>query len=48
MVADGTNEPAEPSVPAARLQAVIKLLYPEEMTPTAKRMLERVIAEYTH
>jgi hypothetical protein len=32
-------------VPVERLRALITLLYPEEMTPTAKRMIERVIEE---
>ena len=32
-------------VPVERLRALIRLLYPEEMTPTAKRMIEKVIEE---
>jgi hypothetical protein len=27
----------------AQLRACIRLLYPEEMTPTAKRMLEKIL-----
>jgi len=26
-----------------RIRAAIKLLYPDEMTPTAKRVLERIL-----
>lgn len=33
-------------VPVARLHALLRLLYPDEMTPTAKRMFEQVIAEH--
>jgi hypothetical protein len=29
-----------------RLEALIKLLYPEEITPTAKRLLEQLLEEY--
>jgi hypothetical protein len=28
-----------------RLEALIKLLYPEEITPTAKRLLEQLLEE---
>ncbi len=33
-------------VPVARLRALLRLLYPEEMTPTAKRLIEQVIEEH--
>jgi hypothetical protein len=29
----------------ARLRAAIRMLYPEEMTPTAKRMLDSILEE---
>jgi hypothetical protein len=28
-----------------RIRAAIKLLYPDEMTPTAKRVLEKILGE---
>lgn len=31
-----------------RLKAAIRLLYPEEMTPTARNVLLRIIEEETH
>lgn len=31
-----------------RIRAAIRLLYPDEMTPTAKRVLLRIIEEETH
>lgn len=33
-------------VPVPRLRALLRLLYPEEMTPVAKRMIEQVIEEH--
>lgn len=33
------------SIPVSQLQALVNLLFPEEMTPVAKRMFENVIAE---
>lgn len=33
-------------VPTARIRAAINLLYPEEMTPTAKRILKTICDEY--
>lgn len=33
-------------VPVARLRAMVKLLYPEEMTPTAKRQFDLLCEEY--
>lgn len=30
---------------AQRIQAAIKLLYPDEMTPTAKNVLEKILNE---
>jgi hypothetical protein len=30
-----------------RIRAAIKLLYPDEMTPTAKRVLEKILEEET-
>jgi len=30
---------------AKRIEAAIKLLYPEEMTPTAKHVLEKILDE---
>ena len=30
---------------AARIEAAIRLLYPDEITPTAKNMLTRIIEE---
>ena len=33
-------------IPVERLDAMIRLLYPEEMTPTAKRMLRKLADEY--
>ena len=35
-----------PAVPTERLRALLRLLYPEEMTPMAKRMIEKVIEEH--
>jgi len=29
-----------------RIRAAIRLLYPDEMTPTAKRVLERILDEH--
>lgn len=49
MVLDGGQiilSTAGGAVPTERLRALIRLLYPEEMTPTAKRMIEQVIAEH--
>lgn len=46
---DGGQEtilPAVPAVPVERLRALVRMLYPEEMTPTAKRVIEGVAAEY--
>lgn len=34
------------AVPTERLRALVRLLYPEEITPTAKRMIERTCEEY--
>lgn len=34
------------SVPVAHLQAMVRLLFPEEMTPVAKRRFEQLIAQY--
>lgn len=36
----------EPAVPVERLRAVIALLTPEEMTPTAERILSMLCDEY--
>lgn len=33
-------------VPAEHLKAYIRLMFPEEMTPQAKRILEQIIAQY--
>ena len=33
-------------VPVERVRALVRLLYPDEMTPTAKRMFDRVCDEY--
>lgn len=33
------------TIDAARVEAAIKLLYPDEMTPTAKRVLEKILGE---
>ncbi len=49
MVLDGgkaTVGGCDEGIPPARLRALLRLLYPEEMTPTAKRVIEQVIAEY--
>jgi len=35
-----------PAVPIDHLRAYINLVYPEEMTPQAKRILERIIEQY--
>ncbi|WP_349034004.1 hypothetical protein [Pseudarthrobacter sp. SORGH_AS 212] len=35
----------EPMVSVARIEAAIKLLYPEDMTPQAKNVLERILEE---
>lgn len=34
-----------PSVPSQRLRSAIRLLFPEEMTPMAKRVLESICDE---
>jgi hypothetical protein len=31
-----------------RIRAAIRLLYPDDMTPTAKRVLERILDEEDH
>lgn len=43
----GTTE-GEPTraVPVARVRALVALLFPEEITPHAKRLIERVCEEY--
>lgn len=41
-----TSHPTNSGVPTLRIRAAIKLLGPAEMTPTAKRMLERICDEY--
>lgn len=33
-------------VPVAQLRAAIRLLYPDEMTPQAKRVLESICEEH--
>lgn len=35
-----------PSVTVAQLRSMIFLLFPEEMTPLAKRMLEKICDEH--
>lgn len=37
----------EPSVPVAQLRAAVALLSPDEMTPTAKRMLLSICDQHT-
>lgn len=43
-----TDSPSEevPVVPTARIRALVRMLYPEEMTPMAKRMFDQVCDEY--
>lgn len=41
-----TGETAMADVPAEHLKAYIRLMFPEEMTPQAKRILEQIIAQY--
>lgn len=31
-----------------RIRAAIRMLYPDEMTPTAKRVLERILDQDNH
>jgi len=38
------TQPAK-TIDASRVEAAIKLLYPDEMTPTAKSVLEKIIRE---
>lgn len=40
-----TTETPKPPVDPERIRAAVKLLYPEEMTPTAKSVLEKILNE---
>lgn len=37
----------QPTIPIAQVEALIRLLYPEHMTPIAKRQFEQVIEQHS-
>ena len=43
--AKAARAPRQPVVEVERIRAAIKLLYPDEMTPSAKNVLEKILAE---
>ena len=43
---DPTRSTPSEAVPTERLRAALDLLYPEEMTPTARRVLESLCEEH--
>ena len=40
------TEPTSGAVPVEQLKAMIRLLWPEEITPTAKRQLEKLCEQH--